>query len=260
MNIFKITLLGSLIVLNSCNKQTKAEKADERKKIDEVYSEFEAINEQSKKKIEEEGYYESDSTKLDKIISATDKLKDSETDEARLFKILGAEMKVMKSKMVEFEQEQVGVIEALDLSTLKEQKNFEERIKLLDKAIKANQKFKEYATVTYYKNIIASANATDLPDQVKKNFRLGIESGGKKDKQVKFTNIIRDSEIELCETFKDQINLLKDNVDTWTWNADTELVDISDPEVEKKYNANITELQVASKRQVDAQKALLNIQ
>ena len=32
MNIFKITLLGSLIVLNSCNKQTKAEKADERKK------------------------------------------------------------------------------------------------------------------------------------------------------------------------------------------------------------------------------------
>ena len=58
MNIFKITLLGSLIVLNSCNKQTKAEKADERKKIDEVYSEFEAINEQSKKKIEEDAFVE----------------------------------------------------------------------------------------------------------------------------------------------------------------------------------------------------------
>jgi len=259
MNIFKITLLSSLVILNSCNKQSKEEKANESEAIEDVQAALDEMQKHNKKEIEENGMLDSNSKQLDKIISATDKLKGGESDEARLYQIIGKHMKVMQSRLARFEKDQQGVEEAIDLSTLHQQKNVAERIKLLDKAIKANQEFKKYATDEYYTNILKEVEATDLPSRAKKEFRVGFEGGGKKDKQIALIKIIRDTEIVVCETFKKQLTLLNDNMDKWSWDANTESVNITDPEVEKQYNANTAVIQDAAQKQFKTQREAVRL-
>ncbi len=254
MNLFKITLLSSLVTFSSCNKQTAAEKESDATSIDDVNSAIEEMQAQNKKELDETGMVEANSKQLDKVISATERLKGSDTDEARLYQIIGKHMKVMQSKLAEFEKEQEGLEEALDLSSLKEKNDAADRIKKLNRAILANKKFKKYATQDYYNNVMREVESTDLPKQVKNDFRKGFEGNGKKDRQVRLVKIIRDSEVEVCQIFKKQLTLLNDNTDKWTWNSESEEVIISDTDIETEYNSNVEALQAAVQVQMDAQR------
>ncbi len=128
------------------------------------------------------------------------------------------------------------------------------RIKMLDKVIVANEEFKIYATDDYYNNILKDVAATDLSTKIKRQFRLGFENGGKKNKQIALVKIIRNSEIEVCRLFRNQLILLDDNMENWSWDSATENIQFTDQNLQEKYNVISNSLQTAVEKQVSAQR------
>jgi hypothetical protein len=258
---YVIAISFPLLIATSCNRNAKT--SEQRKKDKDAMEEFTKTNREIQaeqaKQLESDQGIGLDNSGVDKVIEASKKLEGASTgDQAKMARVARIFAEDVQKDMASLTKHEKGLEEAMDYASVQAPEDLDSRSKKVRVYQKANKVLTNKINSGWHQTIRGNLEKEDLPKQAVADFMKGAKKT--LDRQRPLLLIIRKADNDLCEAILAHHAILKKHFGKWQWDSEELAPVFEEDSALKAYNKHYEKIQVAGKKQYEAQQKLLKQQ